>query len=329
MFIHSNLANNVNLVDAGKRLLFTRLGALGIVCDGILRFCLPGGYVLRIRQAFSSAQIRARVRKYASLRKRNSELKNCHADKKRCFVIGAGPSLKNLDLSHMANEIWVGANYVHFHPELRGEKTAGNYCVILNPFLYEGEELLARIPIMKVTEERLPHAKMIFPDVAQEICKEHNLFVDRDVYYVSVGGRLDPDIPVEEDRFDLCSVLPQPHNVLESTILTAAYMGFKEIYLLGCDANYVEISEFKNLHFYSIEDVSEVFDVGHRKNPMGDWKQMETRAHHTFRMYQALGLINKELLKKGIRVFNASGGGMLDVFPCVKYESLFPSDSKK
>lgn len=318
------------LGGALRRIARTRADALGQICDGVARFLLPGGLAKSLRDRARVSMRRLERNAMAELLDANRALKNRHADKRRCFVIGAGPSLRNLDLTKLRGETWIGVNWVHFHEELRGERTNGNYYVVLNPFTYTGEELDARIPILKVADERIPRAEFIFPIEAKAICETHGLFRSQRKHFVMCKDWLAPHDPITDDRLDLTGVIPEPHNTLETAIIVAAYMGFREIYLLGCDVNYFEEPVFKDMHFYSIEEVKNVFDVGNQPNAMGDWGTMRVRLHHAFRVFDSLEMLKEAYLKRGVRIFNASGGGALDVFPCVTFDSLFeaPRDDR-
>src|SRR5690349_18838408 len=54
-------------------------------------------------------------REFGSLLKRNEVFRNLHKGR-RCFIIGNGPSIKDQDLSPLANEITLVTNSFHVHP---------------------------------------------------------------------------------------------------------------------------------------------------------------------------------------------------------------------
>ena len=49
--------------------------------------------------------------------KKNQTIKNIHAGE-RCFIIGSGPSLKKLDLTHLKDDYFIGVNAVYLNPQL-------------------------------------------------------------------------------------------------------------------------------------------------------------------------------------------------------------------
>jgi hypothetical protein len=79
-------------------------------------------------------------------------------------------------------------------------------------------------------------------------------------------------------------------------------------------------------HFYS-RDPNGLIETQKDDEPKKDYFVMDTREkklYYSFLLYRNYRLLREALHRQGIQVFNASGGGMLDVFPIVKYETLFP-----
>lgn len=95
-------------------------------------------------------------------------------------------------------------------------------------------------------------------------------------------------------------------TVVYSGIQMAIYMGFKEIYLLGTDCNY-SFSD-KSTHFYM--DSKE-----ERSN--------KAQEREGFRMIQDYEMAKKYADKCGVKIYNATRGGMLEVFERVDFDLLF------
>ena len=85
----------------------------------------------------------------------------------------------------------------------------------------------------------------------------------------------------------------------------AVYMGFKEIYLLGVDCDY----SGKKQHVIDTGDVV-------LNNPES-------------RMIEAYKKAKEYADSHGIKIYNATRGGKLEVFERVDFDSLFPEDDKK
>jgi hypothetical protein len=93
-------------------------------------------------------------------------------------------------------------------------------------------------------------------------------------------------------------------------------MGIREIYLLGVDFNFSEPSEKKGRILIS-EGESNHFHPNYR-NPGEIWA--EPKLHQQKKAFEEAG---KAVEKMGGRVFNATRGGKLEVFPRVNFNELF------
>ena len=86
-------------------------------------------------------------------------------------------------------------------------------------------------------------------------------------------------------------------------------MGFKEIYLIGADCNY---SDNKSKHHF--------IDYGHYDST---YKSAGTR------MIYAYKVAKKYADKNNIKIYNATRGGMLEVFPRVNLDELLDLRKKE
>src|SRR5437667_8176394 len=78
------------------------------------------------RQLLSQLSYRVRQPDAMRLLSRNRELARRHADGRRCFVIGNGPSLKTQDIRPLAQEFVIVANSFFQHTD----------CAIVSPQYY-------------------------------------------------------------------------------------------------------------------------------------------------------------------------------------------------
>ena len=149
----------------------------------------------------------------------------------------------------------------------------------------------------------------------RELIQTHGLFTDRHVHYVYFFGswdRMDSDI-------DLTGPLPRVQSVSVMAISLAVFMGFSRIYLLGCDHNW--LNHFgTSQHFYESKDHA----IMSRPN-YNEWADTDVEEH--LAIYKTLWGQYKKIRSlaaaRCIQIYNATPGSMLDVFPRVKYESLF------
>jgi len=105
---------------------------------------------------------------------------------------------------------------------------------------------------------------------------------------------------------DLIHGLYNMQTVTNFCINIAQYMGFKEIYLLGVDFS------------YSSKDKQQHFD-GTRNVLMDDDIIRQSVVFNTRRSYE---LVKRETEKAGVKVFNATRGGKLEVFERIDFDKL-------
>ena len=104
------------------------------------------------------------------------------------------------------------------------------------------------------------------------------------------------------------------HTVIVDLCLPLAYyMGFREVYLLGCDCDYRldDAPDFSDAYFY---------DIGKQTLPpdspeylTGAWRDRAFASYETLKRAFAAG---------GGAIYNATAGGKLEVFPRRAYEEV-------
>ena len=129
------------------------------------------------------------------------------------------------------------------------------------------------------------------------------------------------------NSIDLTSNLPIAYNVLHSCIYAAIYMGFKDIYIIGCDMTSAFISfEYNdngkrdilnNYHSYEYKDGDKNLMLLHN-NSDNEFKLLDTALQ-----FSTFKKIKKYAGRNKINICNAGVGGGLDVFTRINYNSLF------
>jgi hypothetical protein len=122
-----------------------------------------------------------------------------------------------------------------------------------------------------------------------------------------------PKNPIGFSR-DIASVVYSGQTVTYSMIQFAAYMGFKEIYLIGVDCNYSKDNSSISADSY--------FD----KRLFNSGRQYAAPEVDTNLL--AFARAKEVCDKESIHIYNATRGGKLEIFPRVDLDSLFtPTDS--
>jgi hypothetical protein len=215
----------------------------------------------------------------------------------RCFVIGNGPSLRGEDLRPLAGETTFVTNHFYFHPQLERLQPT-YYCVSDLSFFDRGlhpewREHLSRLPSDTVFFLPLELKRVVRRSLERERPRVHYLRCDRMREIWRLGAM----------NVDATGILCTGDTVtLDFCLPLAHFMGFSEVYLLGCDTSYG--SQDDPAHFYEASTPSRSIEY-HRDT----WLPNVTRSYAVARSaFEA----------SGRRIYNAAAGGRLEVFPRVR-----------
>ena len=242
----------------------------------------------------------------------NAALKNRHQGK-RCFVLGNGPSLAKTDLTPLANEYTIGANSFYRHPQ--ADVVGLKYLCVGDPyFMIESPKT---ITWHKTLCEQMPKTTFILHRDGQPLVQNNDLYKGRHVYFVRTGLAT---ATASLARIDFTRSL----NIGMTTgtlvaIPLAMYLGFKEICLVGFDANWLDNYD-GSYHFYDKHDLFPEFDAVATD---GRGAKYEDEVISVLREYQSHRMLQQVAQARGIKLVNATLGGRLDMHPRLEYRSLF------
>ena len=159
----------------------------------------------------------------------------------RCFILGNGPSLNNFEFDLLANENVFTVNRLMLHPDF--PKLHSNYHMWMDPYgLVEADFSDSKIvcnvldDFKKLKDAGDPY--LFLPAYVEENIKKTGLDKHLKIRYVVDSGS--NAIRNEYLITDMARGISGAINVVQFTITLAIYMGFKEIYLLGCDATFLQ-----------------------------------------------------------------------------------------
>lgn len=233
---------------------------------------------------------------------------------RRCFVLGNGPSLREMDLSPLSDEITIGCNAVY--------KNFDEWGWHVNYLLFEDIEQ---------TELRRHDIPSVHGPI--KLAGLHNAYAfkaDADTYFMNVRNL---DAEFMEDLFpqfseDFGHIVHLASTVTYLGLQLAFHLGCDPVYLIGVDHNYGELPRLfppckititeenlplvRGLHlkddYYSVGDVIGVPPVDYME--AGYRKARETFERH------------------GRTVLNAGVNSALDVFDKVEFASLFAAPER-
>ncbi|KAA0690840.1 DUF115 domain-containing protein [Halopseudomonas laoshanensis] len=241
-----------------------------------------------------------------SLVRRNAAYKDIHSGQ-RCFILGTGPSLACLgedQIERLSTEIVFGVNSL-YKSTLANKITPKYYTLIdnlywedarlystsLSPTFGEIANKYLHNPPVFITD---PRAKYVVEDIASE---------NNPIYIYS------KKYPTEEMSADITGNVYAAMNCVTYSVLAAIFMGFKEVYILGCDYN--AFCNFGSGHCYDDKD-----ELKNNKYNLGFYLKfyaITTEFHY---------LTAKLAKNAGIKVINLTPGSLLDAYPRESLEGV-------
>lgn len=234
-------------------------------------------------------------------------LKELHAGK-RCFIIGNGPSLKMHDLTKLAGEQKFATNMFLLHPDL-GAMHLDFFCA--------SDQIHWQVnggfpEVWKAAFRRLPYCRFFFEKACTPIFRRTPELQDREVYFLNLDERR--RVFAGEFSTDVTRRTAWGATVVVDFCLPLAYyMGFREVFLLGCDCDYQRdrSASFEQAFFYDRS-------LDPRRIP--EWTGTPA---HVQTMFDAYRVVKRVFEADGRKIYNAGHGGKLEVFERVRYDDLF------
>lgn len=204
---------------------------------------------------------------------------------KRCFIIANGPSLKmsDLDMLYEKNEFCIGMNRIF--------ESFSN--TLWRPDLYLCNDIL----FINEFYEKISNMDVKMKFIG-DMCNENPNRIPS--FHLVCPGRFCEKIPFSSDVSHVCY---DGGTITYTCLQFATYMGFSKIYLLGVDFTNMIAGQSGN-HFYKEEAV--------HNNPT--YPDFCLKSYRTAKKYADT---------HGIKIYNATRGGKLEVFPRVNFDSLF------
>ncbi|RKZ76027.1 MAG: hypothetical protein DRQ57_05250 [Gammaproteobacteria bacterium] len=264
-------------------------------------------------------------KKYKALVSKNSELKDIHQGK-RGFILGSGPSIKKENLKPLKNEIVFALNNFYVHPDFQ-EIMGGDvekYYITAPTHLPQTEQEWRNWFIGM--EKNMPcNATMIFglngyKGNIKYIFDKYNIFQQHKIYWYFSGVNVGEYYSFNKRHIDIINMIWAAEAVSVYALIIAIYMGFNEIILLGMDHDYFLYDDEKEMRMYS----SAIHQKDEFKRTFDDSFYIKEFLRQ-YRIFCKYALLQKKY--KG-KVFNASNGGILKVFPQKKLMSFFDYDEK-
>jgi hypothetical protein len=246
---------------------------------------------------------------------------------KRCFILATGPSIATQDLSPLAGEYCIAVSMFHLHNEIRKIKPIWHVLAPVHPpfkldtvkkiidTCYDRYKGLEDINFM-VGHSSYEYAYKEY--IKNETNQFESEFKNR-IHYLDYNK----SYSITEQNYSSIDIWDLEKNpfglrtVIFPAIQLAYYLGFKEIILLGCDHDYLlDLTRVESQHFYPEKE-------GFSDEETFSSANLEEWFYTYYILWKEYRLIKNYMNDQNVKIINATNGGMLDVFPRVKFESLF------
>lgn len=254
------------------------------------------------------AHRKAQLKKYE--RSADSEyirsLQDLH-EGKRCFVIGNGPSLTPQDLDRIQNEFSFASNKIYHIFDKTAWRPSYYVCTDNN-----------------VIAEEIGNIKSIgdYPKFINFHAARYGRDGSNNIWYICTKGKfhVDPYKPQSSELSeDVSKYVAWVHTVTVTAIELAIYMGFKEIYLLGVDHSYANTVDSKGIIHRDSTVKADYFDGMKGTGSEAGNRAIVTNVDALNYSYE---LARKFAEQSGVKIFNATRGGKLEVFERVDFDAI-------
>lgn len=212
----------------------------------------------------------------------------------RCFIIATGPSLTMEDIESLKDEKTISMNSIcKLYDESDWRPT---YYAIQDSYVFNNMQDIIR------AHKEVP--VFISDNVFRKFKREKEwIEFPTDTKYHSYILKKRLFAEFSDDAYD---IVYDGYSITYSCIELAVYMGFKEIYLLGADCTY----------------------MGEKEHFVDNGVEDRSRKYATPKLIVGYKEVKRYADAHGIKVYNATRGGVLEVFPRVKLEDVLKEKSR-
>lgn len=217
----------------------------------------------------------------------------------RCFIVANGPSLRMDDLDRFKEkgEITFGMNRIY----MLYDRTSWR------PTFYLSQDPTVIRSCINEIREQVKNS-IVFIKVPGEAKYDVPGAINFDLDYSDVDKHIPPNFLDGSG-----AVFADGRSVTHTALQLAVYMGFTTIYLVGADCNYSKDNKSITAESYPDKRMYDPKKVG-----------VPPDVEYSFSAYE----VAKEYAEKhGVKIYNATRGGMLEVFERVNLDDLFEEGS--
>jgi hypothetical protein len=251
------------------------------------------------------------------LLRKNRRFKNIHQGE-RCFILGSGHSIKDQDLTLLSGQTVMTQNHFHVHEQI---KTINPKYHVVVPKYQPKEYDKDWVEWLTSMSQILPQdTTLFFGKNTKYLVDQLSLFPNR-AFYMRDGYQC---AFMRKAPVDITRTIMSVQTALLQCLAIALYMGFKEIILLGFDLDQVcRLGERSKIRFYGHSPITANKAEEKAEESTGasgiDWINM-------WIIWKQCNLLKRAAENRGIKIINATRGGLLNMFERRNYEELLKTN---
>lgn len=227
----------------------------------------------------------------------NEKYRNVHKGD-RCFIVATGPSINKLNpkiVNMLESEIIFGVNSLY----------KSNVCKNILPKYYTLMDNLYWDKSSFTFSDICSKYENSPPTFITDVRASN--FIPKDINHILLYAK---NYPVEKIKYDISKNISITMNVVGYSIVSAMFMGFERIYLLGCD--YSLFCSPINNHCYDDREEMDKSDIRNLSFYL-KYYHLTTEFHY---------LIARTAKNNGICIENLTDGSLLDAYPRNRAEDV-------
>lgn len=252
----------------------------------------------------------------------NKKFENLYKGK-RCFILGNGPSLKDQDLSLLSDEYVFTVNQAVRHKDFNKFKSNFHFWADASFFNIDENkpEDLELLETMKSVNTDNENIEVFFPIEQKDFLNKFGINKALNVNYFYSKLYMNENY---KKNIDFTKPIPGFGTVVQWCIIAAVYMGFSEIYILGCDTTSLMVTIKSALQINDDQDYGYEISENEKKrmeslidkNGLEDYTKSYLLTLKGYRkLYNYCG-------KRNIKLINCSAQTVIDSIPREKYEDV-------
>jgi hypothetical protein len=239
----------------------------------------------------------------------------------RCFILATGPSIRQQDLRHLQSEWCIATSEFYKHEHYKFIKPA-YYSFTPSSPPYTDDIIRRKLKRLEELKQLSREETFFFGINDRKLVETSQLVTDRRrLFFLNFSYR-----SLTTPTIDLTSILPGPASGALNAVWMAVYMGFAEIYLVGCDYN--TIWRWDGTGKYGRQNVYQHFYKG--EPTLGNEPlDLDAELHQLIALRQQFRWTDEIAARQNTKIFNANPKSYLDVLPKVALEAVLETNSCK